>query len=318
MSEPENISAIMPRSLGELNDELRGKILRQEVINNWAEIFGVIAPDVEFVKIEGGVLTVTSLNAAARDFLKYGALKFVEKLNAKVGAEYVKRIEIGRPARLPVEPLKKNPAPAEKNPLVEVELSAEEIAECEKKAAVIRDDDQRQIVLETLLSHAKTEKSRQQSGWHKCALCELLVPPQETICAVCRVKERERLRKKIRRIFCDAPWTPFSEVQERMAAEFPYLQAECTLDTIESARMDLILQTAARVSFGDTTSDAAKFLVMLIRQLPREKLTPQIINRTLQEFRYNLADRPPFDSHGFIKLPPQYYRRIKKSAALAE
>lgn len=315
MSEPENISAIMPRTLGELDENLQRKILRQKIINHWAEIFDVVAPDVEFVKIEGGVLTVTSLNAAARDFLKYGALKFVEKINLALGVEYVRSIEIGRPVRFKMLPQKKNPAPAEKNPLVEVELSAEEISECEKKAAVIRDDDQRQIVLETLLSHAKTEKARQQSGWHKCACCELLVPPQETICAVCRVKERERLRKKIRRIFCDAPWTPFSIVQKKIAAEFPYLQAECTLDTIESARMDLILQTAARVSFGDTTSDAAKFLVMLIRQLPREKLTPQIINLTLQEFRYNLADRPPFDSRGFIKLPPQYYRRIKKSAA---
>mgnify|MGYP002853299354 CR=1 FL=1 len=315
MSEPENISAIMPRSLGELDENLQRKILRQEILNHWAEIFDVIAPDVEFVKIEGGVLTVTSLNAAARDFIKYGAAKFVEKINLAIGVEYISRIELGRPARFQMLPLKKNPAPAEKKTAVEVELTAEEIAECEKKAAVLRDDDQRQIVLETLLSHAKAEKFRQQSGWHKCARCELLVPPQETICAVCRVKERERLRKKIRRIFCDAPWTPFSEVREKVAAEFPYLQSECTLDAVESARMDLILQTAARVSYGDTTSDAAKFLVMLIRQLPREKLTPQIISRTLQEFQYNLADRPSLDSRGFIKLPPTYYRRIKKSAA---
>ena len=95
-------------------------------------------------------------------------------------------------------------------------------------------------------------------------------------------------------------------------AEFPHLARECTLDTIESARMDLIAQTAARVSYGDTTSDAAKFLVMLVRQLPREKLTPAIISRTLKEFHFNLADLPPFDEYKFKKMPRRSSRKIKK------
>lgn len=319
MSEPEIIGDIIPKSLSEVDARLRKKILRQELLNRWENIFGAVATELEFVKLDGGVLVIASQNSAVRDYVKYGAPKFVEKINAqmKQGDDFVTKIEFGRNFNPPPVVTEKAPAPA-KVPPVEVELTAEEIAACEKKVAVLSNEEQRQIVLETLLSHAKAEKSKLARGWHKCKFCDLLCPPSETVCDICRVKERERLHKKIRRIFYDAPWTPFSEVQEKISAEFEYLAQECTLDTIESARMDLILHTAARVSYGDTTSDAAKFLVMLIRQLPREKLTPQIISRTLKEFHFNLADRPPFDEYEFKKIPRKSSRKIKKSAAQNE
>lgn len=319
MSEPEIIGDVIPKSLNEVDATLRKKILQQELVSRWKNIFGDVASELEFVKLDGGVLVIASQNSAVRDYIKYGASKFVEKINAQMGLgdDFVTKIEFGRNFNPPPEIPAKSPAP-EKNPPVEVELTAEEIADCEKKAAVLSDEEQRKIVLETLLSYAKAEKSKLQCGWHKCRFCELLCPPEKVICDVCKVKERERLHKKIRRIFHDAPWTTFHEVQEKISAEFPYIAEECTLDAIESARMDLILQAAARVSYGDTTSNAAKFLVMLIRQLPREKLTPPIINRTLKEFHFNLADRPPFDEYDFRKMPSRNSRKIKKSAAQTE
>ena len=318
MSEPEIIGDIIPKSLSEVDATLRKKILQQELLSRWKDIFGAVSAELELVKLDNGVLVIASQNSAARDFVKYGANGFIEKINAhmKQGDDFVTKIEFGRGFNPPPEITDNLPAP-EKN-LPTVELAAEEIADCEKKAAAISDEDQRQIVLETLLSHAKSEKSKLARDWHKCKFCELLCPPEETVCDICKVRERERLHKKIRRIFYDAPWTPFSEVQEKILEEFPHLQAECTLDTIDAARMDLILQAAARVSFGDTTSDDAKFLVMLVRQLPREKLTTTIINRTLKEFHFNLVDRPPFDEYEFRKMPRRSSRKIKKSAAQTE
>lgn len=319
MNEPEIISDIIPKSLSKVDATLRKKILRQELLNRWGKIFGAVATELELVKLDKGVLVIASQNSAVRDFVKYGAQGFIEKINAqmKQGDDFVTKIEFGRGNNFPPE-IPENPPAPEKNLPVEVELAAEEIDDCEKKAATISDEEQRQIVLKTLLSHAKAEKSKLASGWHKCKFCELLCPPEETVCDICKVRERERLHKKIRRIFYDAPWTPFSEVQEKILKEFPHLQTECTLDTIDAARMDLILQAAARVSYGDTTSDAAKFLVMLVRQLPREKLTTNIISRTLKEFHFNLADRPPFDEYEFRKMPRRSSRKIKKSAAQTE
>ena len=319
MSEPEIIGDIIPKSLGKFDATLRKKIFQQELISRWKDIFGAIAAELEFVQLDKGVLVISSQNSAVRDFVKYDAKKLVDKINAqlKQGADFITKIEFGRNFNSTPE-IPKKPAVTEEVPPAKIELTAVEIADCEKKAAVLSDEEQRQIVLETLLSHAKAEKSKLARGWHKCKFCDLLCPPSETVCDICKVKERERLHKKIRRIFRDAPWTPFSEVKEKISAEFEHLAQECTLDAIESARMDLIAQTAARVSYGDTTSDAVKFLVMLIRQLPREKLTSQIINRTLREFHFNLADRPPFDEYDFRKMPSRSSRKIKKSAAQTE
>ena len=74
--------------------------------------------------------------------------------------------------------------------------------------------------------------------------------------------------------------------------------------------MDLILQRAAKISYGDTTSDAVIFLVCLIRQLPREKLTDGIIKRTLKEFKFNFADLPPFNEYNFSKLEKRSIKKI--------
>lgn len=319
MSEPEIIGDIIPKSLSEVDAVLRKKILQQELLNRWDKIFGAVASELELVKLEDGVLVIASQNSSVRDFVKYGAKDYVNKINAqlKQGSDFVTKIEFGRSLKPPPTVQEKPPA-AEKNLPVEIELTAEEISDCEKKAANVSDAELRETVLAALLIRAKNEKWRRANQWHKCKFCDLLCPPSETVCDICKVRERDRLHKKIRRIFYDAPWTPFSEVQEKILAEFPHLAQECTLDKIDAARMDLILQAAARVSYGDTTSDAAKFLVMLVRQLPCEKLTPAIISRTLKEFHFNLTDRPPFDEYEFRKMPRRSSRKIKKSAAQTE
>lgn len=318
MSELETIANILPLSLGEVDPALRKRILGLEIRRRWNEIFGTLANDLAFVKLDGKTLVLESQNSAVRDAFKYGARILIDRVNAVIRREedFVDRIEFGRnldpPPALPTQKTAPAPKPAE------VELTADEIAACEQQAAAISDPDLRKSVLETLISCAKAEKSRRQNGWHKCQLCDRLCPPREQICDICRVKERERLHKRIRRIFYEAPWTPFREIQEKIRAEFTYLKSYCTLDEIEAARMDLILQVAARVPYGDTSSDAAKFLVMLARQLPREKLTLPIINRTLHEFRFNLADRPPFEALEFARAPGVRINKIKKSAAQTE
>ena len=192
----------------------------------------------------------------------------------------------------------------------EIILTPEEIAECEEKVSAVNDENLRQTLLETMLSYVKSQKRKVKNGWHKCKLCNVLCPPKENICNICAIKERERMVKAIRKIFLTAPETHFREIQQRMARQFPYL--ECKLETIESARMDLILQYAAKVSYGDTTSEAAKFLVRLIRQLPSEKLTNAIIIRTLREFKFNLTDLPPLPKYEFSKPISSSIRKISK------
>ncbi len=306
MSELENMGAVIQKSLA-ANPKLRKRLLQREIFNRWQELLPNFADKIFPVKIQGETLIVDSNDSAAKDTLKFGAPNLVKLINEKIspGLPIISTIKFGKSFGSAPPLPKKIPAPN----VEEIELTPEEIAECEKKVAATVDENRRRFLLEFFLSYAKSEKRKLQGGWHKCKLCNVLCPPKEILCNVCAVKERNKMYKEIRKIFCDAPETSFQEIQQKIFQAFPYLQNECTLEAIESARMDLILQRAAKISYGDTTSDAAKFLVCLIRQLPPENLTPAIINRTLEEFKFNLTDQPPFKEHKFSKFKN---RTVKK------
>ena len=126
----------------------------------------------------------------------------------------------------------------------------------------------------------------------KCKLCNNLCEPGKILCDMCEIYERNKMRDKIRKIFCEKPSTKFYQVQEQIIKDMPHMKIECSLMIIESIWAGLINETAARVSYGDNKSDSAKFLVMLYKQVDRENLTAAIINRALKELRFNLADQP--------------------------
>ena len=246
MSEPENIGAVLQRTLEEISPELRKKILQKEIFNRWHEIFKSIADKFSPVEIQGETLIVTSTDGALMDALKFGAGEFVKLINDKVSPDMpiISDIKFGKGFAAP-PPVKEIPAEPVQEEII---LTPEEIAECEEKVSAVNDENLRQTLLETMLSYVKSQKRKVKNGWHKCKLCNVLCPPKENICNICAIKERERMVKEIRKIFLTAPETHFREIQQRMARQFPYL--ECKLETIESARMDLILQYAAKVSYN--------------------------------------------------------------------
>ncbi len=309
MSQPTPIKDILASSLPDIDKTLRQKMFQQEILRHWDEIFGKLADKIMPVRFDGDMLFINSNDNSLKDMLKYSLPNLVGKINGLIGSQVIAQIKfsgkIGTEVILP----KKNPASIENVNAQEISLTAEEIAELETKVADIENPTMRQQRLEDLEVFALAQKKKMRRGWHKCALCNVLCRPEEIICGVCVVKERDRMQREIRRIFYDAPETPFRAVQEKICESVPYLKSECTLEKIESARMDLILQTAARVSYGDMTSERAKFLVSLARQLPAEKLTPAIISRTLHEFRFNLADLPKLDAQEFNKLPKGLSRK---------
>lgn len=309
MSLPEFIGAVLQKSLNESNPQLRRKLLQQQIFSRWHEIFKTLADKLSPVEIQGDTLFVTSADSSIRDLLKFAANNFVNLINDKISPELpiISHIQFSRTFAPP--PFAKLPA---KVTAVKksVALTPSEIESCKNQVAAITDETQRAIFFQTLLSLAKSQKRKLQSGWLKCQLCNSLCPPNDSICPVCKVKERGRMSAEIRKIFCNAPETPFREIQQEIIRQFPYLQNECTLENIESARMDLILQRAAKISYGDTKSDAVIFLVRLIRQLPREKLTEKIIADTLKEFKFNLADLPPLPKYEFSKIEKRTIKKI--------
>ena len=146
--------------------------------------------------------------------------------------------------------------------------------------------------METLLAQERGKKFRLLKGWHKCKKCDALCPPEENFCEVCRIKEREAMKKFLFAILNERPWLKTFDAQKILLKRMPHMRTECTPDAIDSARTSLIQSLAGRIRFGDETSPDVKKLVMLEKRLPPEKITPVIIKRTLDDLKFNLADRP--------------------------
>ena len=322
MSELEIASQVIQKSLSQIDKSVKQKIDLQFIFLRWREFVGNFADKIYPVEIKGKTLILHSNNSTLKDKFKYRVKTLIQKINSTFGEEVIDKIIFGMNFAAQKNLAAKSkadikPAPAEVSN-AEVTLTDDEIAECKKKADVIENPERRQMLFNCLVTKKKADKSKKISAWHKCALCENLCSPAEILCDICQIYERRKMVDAVRQIFYDAPETKFRDVQKQLVEKMPHMKSICTLTFIESARMSLIQQTARRLSFGDTESDLAKFLVRLVRQLPEDALTEKIIDRTLHEFRFDLADRPAFKPQTFSKYnstkkfqqpkPPQTFK----------
>lgn len=304
MSEFEAVDGVLIRTIEKLPKNLNEKLLRIEIFRRWKEIAESLSKQILPMGIKNKTLILYASNPVVKDNMKFLANNIVEKINSTVGngEKIIESITFGKSFEKPDESLEdiinpkfekkindKKISPAD---LKKINLTDEEISECEKKLPKIQDEQRRKELLETFLNRAKLRKWRIKNGWHKCKICDELCEPNKIICDFCKIKEREKMRKKIRRIFYDLPWTNFKVVQKQIWEEMPHMADECNLTVIESVWSSLLRETAARVSFGDKTSLDAKFLVMLFKQVDEKNLTEKLISRTLNELRFNLANQP--------------------------
>ena len=297
MSELENISAVMVKSLQSYSANFRKKILSHTIFTCWKEIAAPLAEDIFPIKVENQTIILYAKNTAAKDNFKYIAKDILDAANKIVGGgeevykkfDYAKNFD--KPNRTAEKILsKKKFSAAKKISVADVKLTAAEIAECEKNVAEIKNPEIKKIALASFITQKKSYKLKIKSGWHKCKICESLCPPEEIICEVCRISERDKMRRTIRQIFLKNPCAKFFDVLNEVKKIFPHLAEEIFISTVTSERSALIKSFASKISFSDTKSEDAKFLVQLYKQLPKDKLTDAIIKRAFNELRFNLIN----------------------------
>lgn len=278
------------------------KFLCGEVIKNWSRLVDEkISERVVPVMIEHGVLFVSVESSAFKDQLKFFAEEIVDAINETFAKTepLVREIRIAKSFQVSKSE-KKLPAQTDEPKPAKIILTDEEIKRCEEQAEKFSDE-LRPTILNALLSQAKGRKLLLVKGWHKCAKCDALCPPEENFCEVCRIKERAAMKKKLFAILYDAPWLKTWDAQKILLKQMPHMRSECTLAAIDSTRTSLIQNLASHIRFGDETSPDVLKLVMLEKRLPPDKITPAIIKRTLSELQFNLADLPKFPRKSFGK-----------------
>lgn len=284
------IDRVLHEQIRALGSAAYKKFLCSEVIQNWSRLVDEdIAAKVVPVEIKRGVLLVSAESSAFRDQLKFFKEEILDAINEAFGQPLVKDIRIAKSFQVP-DNKKNSPAPADE--AEEITLTAEEIKRCEERAEKFSDEELRPTILSALMAQVKGRKILRANDWHKCSKCSAMCPPEEILCAVCKIKERDVMVKKLFALFRETPWLKSQDAQKILLRQMPHMRAECSLAAIDSARTSLIQSLARKVRFGDETSPDALKLVMLEKRLPPDKLTPAIIKRALSDLRFNLAELP--------------------------
>ena len=288
------------RSLGEKTYQ---KYLASELAYHWRELVDKDTSDnMKPVKLERGVLFVAIESSAYKDQLKFLEEEIVDAINEKFGEPIVSSVCPASALQIAeMSPDKDSRSVIEKPKLTpeDVTLSEEEIQQCEERARKVSNEKLRETVLHMLLSQAKVQKFRLENGWHKCLKCDVLCAPEEILCEVCKIKEREAMVNALFRIFYDEPWLKAWDAQKILLEEMPHMQSECSLAAVESARSSLIQKVASKIQFGDEESTDVLKLVALEKRLPPDKITPAIIRRTLIDLQFNFSEQPKLQRYFF-------------------
>lgn len=292
-----------------LGAETYQRYLSSELAYHWREFVDKdISNKMKPIKLEHGILFVAIESSAYKDQLKFLEEEIIDAINEKFGEKIVSDICPASPLQIAEMPPDKYSRFAVEKPKLTPEdmiLSQEEIQHCREHAQKISNEKLRGTILQTLLSQAKVQKFRLASGWHKCLKCDVLCPPEEMFCEVCKIKEREAMVNALFKIFYDEPWLKSWDAQKILLEEMPHMKSECSLSAVESARSTLIQKVASKVRYGDEESADVLKLVALSKRLPPDKLTPAIIRRTLIDLQFNLSEQPKLQ---------RYFQKAKKQA----
>ena len=304
VSELENVDEVIQKTLTDMGGNVKQRVNCVQIFNRWKDF---VDDDEEIfpVELKGGILTLYSSSPMLNDKYKFLLPELIEKINISFNEKIVTKIIFGKSFKTPRLNVEKNLQDEEIDD-EEIILTDKEIDDCRKKADLLKTPEMRDKTFNMLVAQTKDAKWKLNHGWHKCEICEKLCKPSENLCATCQVTEQNKMMKAIREIFISKPYSSFKDVQKKIVEKMPHMKKLCTPAAIDAARMDLILQTAARLPSGETDSPRAKFFVMLVRQLREEDLTAKIIEQTLYEFRFDLAERP--------SIPMRSLRTIKKSS----
>lgn len=293
VSELENVEGVIQKSLETMGDKVKSKLGCLQILRKWENFVGDDAAEIFPVELKNKTLTLYSANPLLNDKYKFLLPELIEKINGAFNDEVVTKIIFGKTFQAQTFNVKKTlpkDEPAEVDE--EIILTDEEIADCRVKSKRIKSSDTRETTFNLLIAQKKADKWKIAHNWHKCALCENLCEPADELCNFCQVVEPQKMSKLIREIFIAKPYIEYKDVKKKVLAKMPHMKKFCKNDAIETARMDLIQQTASSLPYGEDDSPRAKFFVMLVNQLREEELTEKIIKQTLNDFSFDLAERP--------------------------
>lgn len=279
-------------SLKALGKDFYIKYLQHAVFFQWQSLVGEkLAEQIKPALIDHKTLYVRIDSAAWRSEFQFKKPTVLQKINAAAECNLLDDIQINNRLEIPKPPKidetrLQSPDEIVAQDLPNITLTDEEIAEVERNATPSSNEKLRAVMLDTSLARARLQKCRIKHGWHKCARCELLVPPADVLCYGCQRKEVELLRRTIGEIIRDVPWLTYAEIRNELSLKMPHMLGWCRPETVSSIRSSLVQNLARSIDTRDQMQ--VKQLVMIYRQVPPDQLSADAVRKTMRRLRFDL------------------------------
>lgn len=269
--------------------------LRHALFFRWESIVGdKISARIRPLRLDHKTLFVAIDSASWKMEFQFQKAAVIKKINDDAECALIDEILLGQGSKKPQPSTVEQPQLSADEiiarELPNVTLTDEEIKEIEENSPEILDEQLRSIMLETSKARARLKKCRLQNGWHKCAKCELLVPPEEVLCNNCQLKEKELFRRTVAEVIRDVPWSTYAEIYREMENRMPHMINQCYPETVSSIRSTVVQQLARTLNVKDQMQ--VKRLVMVYCQSPPDRLNDDLIKKTMKRLRFDL----PFNS----------------------
>ena len=281
----ENVNSILYRIIGNGNASTRRSFQQHRVFYAWDKIVGKdIAMNVYPVRFDFKTLYLHSDSPVWSNTLKFMEYDLIQKINAYVAGEVVTTIRFSFDFKknykniVRLKSMRHDDAQDEEKFRERVKPNNEEERKALSSCERIGDEALKAAAASALSKSIAKKRELMNEHYHACPICGHLVAPERRICYACERRENEDKAREIRKILRKKPWLTFAEIANIL---------NCDAHLVMAERMTMIHNVAQKIEYGDTTSEEARMLVMLVTKCHPEDLTAELMQKTLKRFRYD-------------------------------
>lgn len=257
---------------------IKKKYNEQSITLHWREIAGEeIYAHSRAVSLNRGVLLVVVDNSVWCHHLAISKSDIINKLNSYAGEKLIIDIRFKAGNLKDYQNYENdNDNLALEQKIRFIKLSEQEKTEAEQKTTDITNQALKQKITKIIKKDIALRKMRLAEHWKKCQNCSVLCPPEEILCPACSLEAKKERISKIRTILLEVPWLAFTDMQSFV---------ECTKGEYIVCKQDLQEAFAAEVRKNPDATMQLMSYIMLKQGLKPDKITDDIVERSLYSLR---------------------------------
>lgn len=272
----QGIDELLPAIIKRLG--LKTRFNAEAIIHHWDKIVGPeLAEHTRPGKVHNRVLVVKANNAVWAHHLSMLQMDIISKINSYFGEQVVREI------RFQAGYFKKDqnentsgdsgpPVPNWRQGMLG-ERDREKIGLLTETIENAKLKDKIRLLLHKEYS---LRQAKQNLNWHSCGKCGVLCPPDDDLCAVCRIEIHAEHTDEVRKILRQAPWLSYDQCRNYV---------DCRQADYAAVKKDLIDKILKDSGRGDDNQVDLMTLTMLLTGVEPQALTEELMAKTLAMFR---------------------------------